>query len=87
MVETRWILLDVGIHGHGYGKMLLDEVPKWARQLGVAEIHLESQSTNVAACRFYKRYGFKFGGCDEYLYRGIPQNQQETAIFWYHMLE
>lgn len=87
MVEIRFIVLDVSIRGQGYGKMLLDEAVKWARQLGVAGIRLESQSNNVAACRFYKRYGFKFGGYDEYLYRGIPQNKQETAFFWYFMLE
>lgn len=87
MVEICWIVLDVSIRGHGYGKMLLDEVLMWARQLGVAGVRLESQSNNVAACRFYKRYGFKFGGYDEYLYRGIPQNKQETAIFWYYLFE
>ncbi|KAL7897500.1 acyl-CoA N-acyltransferase [Trichoderma sp. SZMC 28014] len=87
MVEIHWIVLDVSVRGHGYGKMLLDEVLKWARQLGVAGIRLESQSNNVAACRFYKRYGFRFGGYDEYLYRGIPQNKQETAFFWYYFLE
>lgn len=87
MVEIRWIVLDVSIRGHGYGQMLLDEVLKWAHQLGVAGVRLESQSNNVAACRFYKRYGFKFGGYDEYLYRGIPQNKRDTALFWYYMLE
>ncbi|KAM0451210.1 hypothetical protein ACHAPV_010056 [Trichoderma viride] len=87
MVEIRWIVLDVRIRGHGYGQMLLDEVLKWAHQLGVAGVRLESQSNNVAACRFYKRYGFKFGGYDEYLYRGIPQNKRDTALFWYYMLE
>ncbi|EHK26963.1 uncharacterized protein TRIVIDRAFT_35100 [Trichoderma virens Gv29-8] len=87
MVEIRWIVLDVSIRGQGYGRMLLDEVVKWARQLGVAGIRLESQSNNVAACHFYRRYGFKFGGYDEYLYRGIPQNRDETAFFWYYMFE
>lgn len=87
MVDIRWIVLDESIRGHGYGRMLLDEVFKWARQLGVAGIRLESQSNNVAACCFYKRYGFKFGGYDEYLYKGIPQNKHETAFFWYYMLE
>lgn len=87
MVEIRWIVLDVSIRGRGYGKMLLDEVLEWALQLGVAGIRLESQSNNVAACRFYKRYGFKFGGYDEYLYRGIARNKQETAFFWYFMLD
>ncbi|RFU74326.1 hypothetical protein TARUN_7953 [Trichoderma arundinaceum] len=87
MVEVRWIVLDVSVRGHGYGRKLLDEVLKWARHLGVAGIRLESQSNNVAACFFYKRYGFKFGGYDEYLYKGIPQNKNETAFFWYYMLE
>ncbi|KAM0250690.1 hypothetical protein ACHAQJ_008524 [Trichoderma viride] len=87
MVEIRWIVLDVSIRGHGYGKMLLNEVLKWARRLGVAGIRLESQSNNVAACCFYKRYGFKFGGYDEYLYKGILQNRNETAFFWYYVLE
>lgn len=87
LVEIRWIVLDVSIRGRGYGRMLLDKVVVWARKLGVAGIRLESQSNNVAACCFYKRYGFKFGGYDEYLYRGIPENSHETAFFWYYMLE
>ncbi|KAK1246070.1 hypothetical protein MKX07_005139 [Trichoderma sp. CBMAI-0711] len=87
MVELRWIALDVSIRGRGYGRMLLDQVVAWARKLGVAGIRLESQSNNVAACMFYKRYGFRFGGYDEYLYRGIPENSHETAFFWYYMLD
>ncbi|KAJ4855848.1 acetyltransferase (GNAT) family domain-containing protein [Trichoderma breve] len=87
MVEVRFIVLDVSIRGHGYGRKLLDKVVEWARQLGVAGIRLESQSNNVAACYFYRQYGFKFGGYDEYLYKGITQNKDETAFFWYYMLE
>jgi streptothricin acetyltransferase len=86
MAEIRWIVLDVSIRGHGYGRMLMDQVLMWARQLRVAGIRLESQSNNVAACYFYRRYGFKFGGYDEYLYKGILQNRHETAFFWYYML-
>ncbi|KAL7955766.1 acyl-CoA N-acyltransferase [Trichoderma compactum] len=73
--------------GHGYGRKLMDKVVEWVRQLGVAGIRLESQSNNVAACYFYGQYGFKFGGYDEYLYKGITQNKEETAFFWYYMLE
>ncbi|PTB65651.1 acyl-CoA N-acyltransferase [Trichoderma citrinoviride] len=87
MVEIRWIALDVTIRGRGYGRVLLDRVLMWARKLGVAGVRLESQSNNVAACLFYRRCGFKFGGYDEYLYRGIPENSHETAFFWYYMLE
>ncbi|KAH0489587.1 hypothetical protein TgHK011_010007 [Trichoderma gracile] len=87
LAEIRWIVLDVSIRGRGYGRMLLDQVVMWARKLGVAGIRLESQSNNVAACVFYKRYGFQFGGYDEFLYRGIPGNSRETAFFWHYMLE
>lgn len=87
MVEVRFIVLDVSIRGHGYGRKLLDKVVEWARQLGVAGIRLESQSNNVAACYFYRQYGFKFGGYDEYLYKGITHNKDETAFFWYYMLD
>ncbi|TFB02623.1 hypothetical protein CCMA1212_005428 [Trichoderma ghanense] len=87
LVDIRWIVLDVCIRGRGYGRMLLDEVVMWARKLGVAGIRLECQSNNVAACLLYRRYGFEFGGYDEYLYRGIPENSHETAFFWYYMLE
>ncbi|KAK5996608.1 Streptothricin acetyltransferase [Cladobotryum mycophilum] len=86
MVVLEWIALDATIRGHSYGKQLLDKVIEWARQLGVAEIRLESQSNNIAACYFYKRCGFKFGGYDEFLYKGIPQHEDETALFWYYML-
>ncbi|KAI1868203.1 hypothetical protein JX265_007026 [Neoarthrinium moseri] len=79
------IALDKSIRGQGHGKRLLDAIVTWARQLGVAGVRLETQNNNVPACRLYKRYGFVFGGYDEFLYQGISEHREETAFFWYYL--
>jgi streptothricin acetyltransferase len=84
-VTLNDLALDKSIRGQGHGKRLLDAVVTWARQLGVAGVRLETQNNNVPACRFYKRYGFMFGGYDESLYKGIPEHRDETAFFWYYL--
>lgn len=86
MVALHTIALDAGVRGKGNGARLLDAVVGWARGLGVAGVRIESQSNNVAACRFYKKCGLRFGGYDEFLYRGIEEHKSETALFWYRML-
>ena len=84
-VTLNDIALDKSIRGQGHGKRLLDAAVTWARQLGVAGVRLETQNNNVPVCRFYKRYGFVFGGYDELLYKGIPEHRDETAFFWYYL--
>lgn len=32
---------------------------------------LETQNNNMAACRYYHRYGFELGGIDHLIYRGL----------------
>ena len=44
----------------------------------------ETQDNNVPACKFYESYGFKLGGFDKYLYKGIDKTNNEIAIFWYY---
>lgn len=43
---------------------------------------LETQDTNLAACRFYHQCGFVLGGVDTMLYDNCPNNN-EKALFWY----
>lgn len=70
--------------GKGIGKLLMDEAVRWTIETGFTTIRLETQNTNVPACRFYKRYGFKLGGYDQYLYAAIEkQNKKEIALFYY----
>ncbi len=72
----------------GIGKMLMDEAVAWAGRSGVRAIRLETQSTNVAACRFYERYGFVLGGYDKHLYSQLGADvRNEVALFWYFFLK
>jgi len=77
------IRVDVKYRRQGIGKALLSHGEKWARQKGFPGIMLETQDTNVKACRFYESYGFVLGGFDTYLYRAATLYADEIALFWY----
>lgn len=72
-----------GSRGAGLGRRLLDAAQEWALAAGLAGLRLETQSTNVPACRFYRRYGFRLGGIDRMLYAAVPGLAHEVALFWY----
>ncbi|WP_026872004.1 GNAT family N-acetyltransferase [Inquilinus limosus] len=78
--------VDRAFRGAGIGLRLMDRSVRWAREQGLPGVRLETQSNNVPACRFYKRYGFVLGGYDEYHYATIPGLRNEVALFWYLML-
>lgn len=68
----------------GLAGRLMDSAVRWARGEGMATLRLETQSNNVAACRFYRRYGFQLGGYDRFLYRRLePEVAGDVALFWY----
>ncbi len=70
--------------GKGIGKLLMNEAVRWTVETGLSIIRLETQNTNVPACRFYEKYGFRLGGYDRYLYDAIEtQNKREIALFYY----
>ena len=80
------LAVDRPVRGSGVGLRLMDRAVQWARERGLPGIRLETQSNNVAACRFYKRYGFVLGGYDEYQYATFPALRHEVALFWYLMV-
>jgi GNAT superfamily N-acetyltransferase len=45
------------MRGRGVGTALFREVEKWAIAHGCRELEIETQNTNVRACRFYERRG------------------------------
>lgn len=69
--------------GRGVASALLDFAKAWARQSGLAGVRLETQSTNVPACRLYQRHGFVLGGADRLVYRADPALAHEVALYWY----
>ncbi|MBN9222400.1 MAG: GNAT family N-acetyltransferase [Mesorhizobium sp.] len=91
MISRNWnnygliddIAVDAAYRGAGVGRLLMDACVKWSRTEGLTGITLETQNNNIAACRFYERYGFELGGIDRLLYRGLDPRGQEIALFWY----
>jgi streptothricin acetyltransferase len=77
------IRVDVNFRRMGAGWALLERAEKWARSKGYPGIMLETQDTNVKACRFYEKYGFIFGGFDTHVYHAARLYADEIALFWY----
>lgn len=70
--------------GRGVGSALLARAGDWAREQGLHGLMLETQDTNLLACRFYQKNGFQLGGVDGCLYRNFEEPyRSETALFWY----
>ncbi len=73
--------------GKGLGSALLLRADTWAREQGLCGVMLETQDSNLLACRFYAKNGFRLGGVDTYLYRNFDEPyRSERAVFWYRYL-
>ena len=78
-VDAQW-------RGTGAAQRLMRHAIGWTKDMGLPGLRLETQSNNVAACRFYLRQGFALGGFDRHLYEGLSPGTRETALFFYRFL-
>lgn len=69
--------------GQGIGQALVERCRQWARARNLPGLRLETQTNNVAACRFYEKQGFVLRGFDADLYRAEMPGMREVALFWY----
>ncbi|MCT7667036.1 GNAT family N-acetyltransferase [Shinella kummerowiae] len=77
------LAVDMEWRGTGAAQRLMQQAVTWAKEKDLPGIRLETQTNNVAACRFYMRQGFTLGGYDRYLYKGLSPGTRETALFFY----
>lgn len=77
------LAVDARCRRAGVGRSLMDRAVAWAVERGLPGLRAETQTNNVPACRFYQACGFRLGGFDRDLYRGLDQCSTEVAIFWY----
>ncbi|HEV7309879.1 GNAT family N-acetyltransferase [Ensifer sp.] len=84
--EVDDIAVDRAARRAGVAKSLMDQAVAWAKQQDLPGIRLETQSNNVAACRFYERYGFELAGYDRHLYSALKPGTREIALYWYFRL-
>ena len=81
-----WIddfFVDIHFRRHGVGCALMQKAVDWAKARHLPGIMLETQDVNVAACRFYEKFGFTLRGFDAFLYKGLNPNTDEIALYWY----
>jgi streptothricin acetyltransferase len=64
----------------GVGSALFDAVVTWARSRGCLQLKVETQNTNVAACRFYAREGCALRTVQWGAYPALPD---EVQLIWF----
>jgi len=60
----------------GVGSALVSRVEDWARIRNCSELKVETQNTNVVACRFYQSQGFRLSEVNRDAYPGRPEDVQ-----------
>ena len=68
-------------HRQGIGRALMAALETHARNEGMRCIVCETQTTNVAAIRFYRALGFTVDGVDVSLYSNEDMERGEVAVF------
>lgn len=66
--------------GRGAGTALFQRVVSWARERRCRQIKIETQNSNVPACRFYAKQGCRLGGVRPGVYLDFPN---EIQLLWY----
>jgi ribosomal protein S18 acetylase RimI-like enzyme len=69
--------------GMGIGRSLFHQVEQWAAERDCQQLKVETQNTNVPACRFYVRQGCRLGGINLHAYPELPN---EVQLLWYKQL-
>ena len=77
------VLWDIRVRpearGAGTGSLLFRSVEAWARDRRCSTLKVETQNTNVPACRFYRRMGCTLGALDRFAYADLPD---EVQLMW-----
>ena len=77
------VMWDLRVHpdhrGTGVGRCLFEASVDWARRHRCTELKIETQNTNVPACRFYARQGCRLGAIVSNAYEEFPD---EIMLIW-----
>jgi GNAT superfamily N-acetyltransferase len=88
MLEARRelaVLLDIRVcpEYRGAGIPLFRYAGRWARVHGCTQMKIETQNTNLPACRFYQRMGASLGEIHCHGYAAVPSVAHEVMLNWY----
>jgi len=73
------IRVSPGARGLGVGSALFRSIESWGRARGCREIKVETQNTNVAACRLYAHQGCHLARANRNAYPALPD---EVQLIW-----
>jgi len=71
------------VRSSGTGSLLFQAVEAWGRDRRCRTLKIETQNTNVPACRFYRRMGCTLGAIDRFAYADLPD---EVQLMWFKEL-
>ncbi len=78
------VLWDIRIaptfRGKGVGASLFKATEKWSAERGCRQLKIETQNTNLSACKFYLRQGCTLGAINRLAY---PNQPDEVQLLWY----
>ncbi|HLY27095.1 MAG TPA: GNAT family N-acetyltransferase [Aggregatilineales bacterium] len=78
------LMIDKDYRRRGLGRRLWHRALEYARDMDVRAIMVETQNTNVAACKFYASMGCRLVGLNEAYYAN--SSDEEVALFWAYFL-
>lgn len=67
----------------GTGSRIFSHALEWARGRGAVQMKIETQNTNVPACRFYHARGCRLGEINMHAYAHDPRVAHEVMLVWY----
>lgn len=81
------VLWDIRVspehRGRGIGTAIFHQAADWSRSHGYRQMKIETQNTNVPACRFYRKMGCTLGTVNRFAYAGSPSVAGEVQLLWY----
>ncbi|MFL5521789.1 MAG: GNAT family N-acetyltransferase, partial [Gemmatimonadales bacterium] len=79
-VALLWDIRVAPAHrGRGIGTMLFETAVMWAQSQGCRGLLVETQDTNVPACRFYAGQGCRLAAMRRHAYEMFPE---EVQLLW-----
>jgi ribosomal protein S18 acetylase RimI-like enzyme len=78
------IRVSPDLRRQGVGAALFQRAERWAQRRGCRQIKIETQNTNVRACRFYERQGCELRAINRAAY---PEHSEEIQLLWYKDLQ
>lgn len=80
-VAVLWdIRMDPGFQGFGTRRALFESAAVWAREQDC--VHLQAETQNVSACRFYARMGCRLRTFDRFAYWADAALRDEVMLVW-----